>query len=101
MALLPAIAVEEVPHGSVREVTLNGRSYAICNTEGAYFAVSGDCPHRNGPLGHGAVHGYWLVCPWHLWEFDVRNGSSSMSPDCAIATYPIEVADGIIRIDVP
>lgn len=102
MASIPAISVQEVPPGTVREVLVSGRTYAVCNTEGAYYAVSGDCPHRNGPLGHGAVHGYQIVCPWHLWEFDVRTGVSEFAPDCPIATYPVTVNDdGMIHIELP
>lgn len=90
MPSAPALKVEEVPPGSVREAVLNGRSYAVCNVEGKLYAVSGDCPHRDGPLGHGALHGYYVVCPWHAWEFDVRTGECDAGPGCTIATYAVE-----------
>jgi nitrite reductase/ring-hydroxylating ferredoxin subunit len=61
--------------------------------------VSGDCPHRDGPLGHGALHGYTLVCPWHGWEFDVRTGECSAGIDCRVGAYAVEVRDGEIWIE--
>src|SRR3954447_12096664 len=100
MTCLPALPVEQVPPGTVREAIIEERSYAVCNVDGELFALSGDCPHRNGPLGHGALHGHQLLCPWHLWEFDVRTGECDMRPDCAIATYPVIVRDGVIFIQV-
>ncbi len=96
-----AISVSDLPPGTVREVIHNDRTYAVCNVEGAFFAVSGDCPHHNGPLGHGAIHGHQVVCPWHLWEFDVRTGRSDFAPDCVIATYPTHVDGGAVHITLP
>jgi nitrite reductase/ring-hydroxylating ferredoxin subunit len=52
-----------------------------------------------GPLGHGALHGYTLVCPWHAWEFDVRTGESSAGLDGRIATCAVSVCDGEICIE--
>jgi nitrite reductase/ring-hydroxylating ferredoxin subunit len=92
--------LSDVPPGSVREFRIEGASYAVCNVDGRIFAVSGDCPHRDGPLGHGALHGYTLVCPWHAWEFDVRTGESDAGPGCRIATYPASVVDGTICLDI-
>jgi len=96
----PALPLDHLSPGTVREAIIEDHAYAICNVEGNLFAVSGDCPHRNGPLGHGALHGYSLVCPWHLWEFDVRTGESDLRPDCTIATYPVTVEDGTIFLQV-
>jgi nitrite reductase/ring-hydroxylating ferredoxin subunit len=92
--------LSDVPVGSVREVRIGGKSFAICNAGGQIYAVSGDCPHREGPLGHGALHGFQLVCPWHAWEFDVRTGECDMGPGCRIATYPASVVDGGIDLEV-
>jgi nitrite reductase/ring-hydroxylating ferredoxin subunit len=93
--------LSDLPPGSVREVRIETRSYAICNAGGNIYALSGDCPHREGPLGHGALHGHQLVCPWHAWEFDVRTGECDMGPGCRIATWPASVVDGGIHIDIP
>jgi nitrite reductase/ring-hydroxylating ferredoxin subunit len=92
--------LSDLPPGAVREVRIGTCSYAVCNAEGSIYAVSGDCPHREGPLGHGALHGHILVCPWHAWEFDVRTGECDAGPGCRIGTYPVSVADGGIHIDI-
>ncbi len=75
--------------GQVSEVVVNGKTFAVCEVEGEVFAIDGICPHRGGPLAHGALHGHVLVCPWHAWEFDCRKGG-----------VPIQVVDGDIYLDV-
>lgn len=99
MAALRLISLNEVPPGAVRESRAGGRSWAVCNIEGDIRVVSGECPHRDGPLGHGALHGYTLVCPWHAWEFDVRTGECSVGPGCRIGTYPVTLRGGDVYIE--
>lgn len=100
MLSMRLIEVDEVPPGAVREVRAGSYSYAVCNVDGSIFVVSGDCPHRDGPLGHGALHGHTLVCPWHAWEFDVRTGECDAGPGCRIATYPSRIDNGAVYIDL-
>ena len=100
MAALCLGPATDVPPGAVREVRHGDRTWAVCNIDGDYRVVSGECPHRDGPLGHGALHGYTLVCPWHAWEFDVRTGDCNIGLDCRIGSYPVTVKDGDLYIEV-
>jgi nitrite reductase/ring-hydroxylating ferredoxin subunit len=99
MASVRLAEVADVPPGAVCEAEYGGQSFAVCNVDGEFFVVSGDCPHRDGPLGHGALHGTTVVCPWHAWEFDVRTGECFAHPDCRIATYTVSVHEGAIFIE--
>jgi nitrite reductase (NADH) small subunit len=100
MLTMRLIDLAEVPPGAVREARVGDRTYAVCNVDGQIYVVSGDCPHRDGPLGHGALHGHTLACPWHAWEFDVRTGECDIGRDCTIATYPVRIAGGAVHIEV-
>jgi nitrite reductase (NADH) small subunit len=75
-------------------------SYAICNAGGELHALDGFCPHAGGPLGHGALHGFTLVCPWHAWEFDCRTGANEFDPDVIVPKFPVKIDGGDILIDV-
>ena len=99
MASVRLIDVTDVPTGSVREAHYAGVSFAVANVDGEFFVISGDCPHRDGPLGHGALHGTTLVCPWHAWEFDVRTGECADREDCRLGTYPVVVQEGAVFIE--
>ncbi len=98
MPLVPAQLLADVPPGSMAEFELGEATFAICNVSGVIHCVDGTCPHAGGPLAQGALHGPTIVCPWHSWEFDVRNGQGE---DCSIKTYPITIEAGRILIQLP
>ena len=89
---------ERLPEGSVCEVRLGERVLAVCKAEGRYYAVSGVCPHAGGPIGHGALHGYALVCPWHAWEFDCRTGACDFNSS-RLETFDVSVVEGEVWVD--
>jgi nitrite reductase (NADH) small subunit len=38
------------------------------------LAAQAFCPHLEGPLFEGTLHGDEIVCPWHQWRFSLRSG---------------------------
>ena len=87
--------------GEMMEVNVGGVPYAICNVAGTLHALQGVCPHRGGPLGHGALHGTTVVCPWHAWEFDCVTGANDMDPQFNVLTVPVSVINSDIFLDLP
>lgn len=83
--------VGELPVGRARRVEVGGRDLALFHTSRGFFATDGRCPHRGGPLAEGDVIGDEIVCPWHLWGFNLGNGACAGSPEIAIATYEVRV----------
>src|SRR5436853_37901 len=75
--------------GQMAEFVFNGTPYVLCHVDGQVYAMNGICPHRGGPLIHGALHGHTVVCPWHGWEFDCREGG-----------VPVHVQDGDIYLEL-
>jgi nitrite reductase/ring-hydroxylating ferredoxin subunit len=73
---------------------------AVCNVAGEIHVVEGVCPHRGGPLGHGALHDKWLVCPWHAWEFDCTTGQNDYDPNCIVRKYSAKREGDEILVDV-
>jgi nitrite reductase/ring-hydroxylating ferredoxin subunit len=100
MPLVKALSLAELPSGSVREVTIEGNAYALCNVDGEIHAMGGVCPHRGGPLGQGALHGATLVCPWHAWEYDCRTGANDFNPDIKLPKYAVAVQGDDVLIEV-
>jgi nitrite reductase (NADH) small subunit len=100
MAFVKVGTIAQVPPGSVMEARVGQEAYAICNVDGELHALEGFCPHAGGPLGHGALHGFTLVCPWHAWEFDCRTGANDFDPDIVVPSFPVKVEDGEILIDL-
>jgi nitrite reductase/ring-hydroxylating ferredoxin subunit len=41
-----------------------------------------------------------VVCPWHQWEYNVRTGENVGDSSLRVATYPVQVEAGDIKIAV-
>ena len=67
------------PREDMRE-SASGR-IALYHTRSGFFATENTCPHRGGPLGEGDLIGDEIVCPWHLWGFDVADRRLSGQPE--------------------
>jgi nitrite reductase/ring-hydroxylating ferredoxin subunit len=94
-------SVAELPPGSVRELTLDGRKLAVCNVGGELRAIGGSCAHRGGPLGQGVLQDDLLICPWHAWGFDTRTGASDVNPEIKVPTYECRVEAGELLVRAP
>jgi len=91
-------AVAELSDGQARVVEMNGRSVAVFNVAGRYYAIDNVCPHRGGPLGEGDVEGNIVVCPWHGWRWDVTTGANANNPAVKVGCYPVTVEQGTIFV---
>jgi nitrite reductase/ring-hydroxylating ferredoxin subunit len=88
--------VGELGDGQARVVDVEGRTLALFNVAGTFYAMDNECAHRGGPLGEGDLEGAVVVCPWHAWRWDVRTGRNGNNPAVAMTCYPVRVeADGI------
>jgi nitrite reductase/ring-hydroxylating ferredoxin subunit len=94
-------SVAQLVPGSVMEASVGEDRYAICNVAGRIHALAGICPHRGGPLGQGALNGVNLTCPYHAWEFDCRTGAHDFNPAVVVRTFPVQIVDDEILIDIP
>jgi nitrite reductase (NADH) small subunit len=92
---------EELPAGSVRLLEAAGRRVAVGNAGGELFALDDTCLHRGGSLACGYLDGEVLICPMHWWRYDVRSGRRLGQPELAVASYPVRVVDGEVRVTVP
>ena len=100
MPFIKVGSVRTLPPGEMTEVVVGSETYVICNVNGTVHAVSGVCPHRDGPLAQGALHGHRLVCPWHAWEWDCRTGRSLHYPDQSIPRYEVRLEGDDILLQV-
>jgi nitrite reductase/ring-hydroxylating ferredoxin subunit len=101
MAFIPAGKLSDLPPGALTEVTIGDKQVAVCNVGGQVHALEGVCPHRGGPLGHGALHEKMIVCPWHAWEFDCTTGQNDYDAAVRVATYAVRIEEDEILIDLP
>jgi nitrite reductase (NADH) small subunit len=101
MPLLKVKPLAEFAPGEVTELEVGEALYAVCNIDGKLHCVSGTCPHAGGPLAQGTLHGNYLVCPWHGFEFDCRSGLNDDDEGMKLETYRVVVQDADIFVDLP
>ncbi|MGH7334013.1 MAG: Rieske (2Fe-2S) protein [Candidatus Rokuibacteriota bacterium] len=92
--MIHVAAVADIRPGAGREVSAAGKTLALFNVDGAYYAVDSTCPHRGGPLAEGDLDGHVVGCPWHGWAWDVTSGASANNPAVRIGCYPVVVEEG-------
>src|SRR5262249_44336344 len=56
MSFVDVGSADSLPAGSVKEVIVGRKIFAVCNLDGVLHALDGICLHRGGPLGHGQLH---------------------------------------------
>ncbi|HEV2284126.1 MAG TPA: Rieske (2Fe-2S) protein [bacterium] len=103
--------LSELPPGSRRIVTVDGRSIGVFNIRGRFYALRNRCPHQGAPLCRGRIKGTTLParpyeylygredeiiqCPWHGWEFEITTGRTYFNPHrMRVKTYDVTVERG-------
>ena len=96
-AVCRADAIEE---GRAKVARLStGDRVAVFRHEGKLSAISNACAHQNGPLGEGRIIDGCVTCPWHGFQYDVRNGRSPAPFTEKVPTYRLRVRDGLVEVD--
>jgi len=97
---VPVARFEDLAPGIPRHVKIGKRDLAIIRVGDEVFALSNLCRHAFGPLSDGFADGYSLMCPWHGWRYDVRDGTTD-HPNADVATFPVIVRDDLVYVSVP
>jgi nitrite reductase (NADH) small subunit len=94
-------AVADVPPGEGRVVEAQGKTLALFNVDGAFYAIDNTCIHRGGPLGEGDLEGRVVSCPWHAWRWDVTTGANVNNPAVKVACFAVAVERGDVFAELP
>lgn len=89
--------VTEFEERRAKIVRLGNRTVGIFRIKDEYYALRNHCPHQGAPLCAGTVlpaltadstgrveideETWFVACPWHGWEYDVRTGQSYFGAD--------------------
>lgn len=87
--------LEDIPRAGSRVVDFDTVRLAVFRTASdEVFAVKDQCPHRNGPLSQGIVHGNQVTCPLHGFKIDLASGEAVLPDKGCVRTYATKVEDG-------
>ena len=94
-------STSEIPDRGAKCVEVDGRTIAVFNLSGSYYAIDDECSHAGGPLSDGCVEGDEVECPWHGARFNVKTGAACCAPAAdGQATYPVRVSGDDVEVEV-
>ena len=95
-----SLKLENVPVGESRCIELGEVQIGLFRNPDGLFAIDNVCPHRGAPLHDGIVTDGVVTCPWHQWQFQLDDGVCQNIPKVRITTYPVEIRDGAIWVNL-
>lgn len=94
-------ALADIPRkGSVLLETKQGNIAVFRSETDEVFALFDQCPHKQGPLSQGIVHGSKVTCPLHNWVIDMQSGEATGPDTGCTHTYDTKVENDIVFISL-
>lgn len=91
--------LDDIPVRGARVVRTESGCIALFRTaEQEVFALDDKCPHKNGPLSQGIVHGRSVTCPLHNWVISLETGKALGADQGQVRTIPLKVENGTISV---
>lgn len=119
MSWTPVALEAEFTPGKPRMVAFGKRTVGVYREGGEYYAILNFCPHMGAPLCQGGILSRpvtggkpgdpqgrdleepVLRCPWHRWEFRLRDGTPMAPISQKVRTFPVRVVNGCVEVDLP
>jgi nitrite reductase (NADH) small subunit len=84
--------IDDIPVRGARCVnTPQGRIAVFRTADQQVFAIEDQCPHKQGPLSQGIVHGNAVTCPLHNWVISLETGRAQGADEGAVRTIPVKI----------
>src|SRR5256712_6543157 len=93
------LPIDALPREGGRLFSYLDKRLALFRTPQGVFATDNRCPHEGYALVRGDVREDVLTCAWHNWKFELGSGQCLFGGE-NVRTYPVEVRDGQVWIDV-
>ncbi len=93
--------VSDLTPGSMKTVIISGgKSLALANVDGEFFAIDDTCTHEQCSLGtEGALDGSVVICGCHGANFDVTTGKVLALPaPTDVASYEVKIENGQVFV---
>ncbi len=98
---VPAMNASDLAEGSMTAVDVKGVHVLVSRIGGEVYAVSGTCTHEEADLGRGFMMEDRVVCPLHLSQFDLKDGSVLNAPATVpLQRFNVKIEGGTIFVEV-
>lgn len=97
---LDVCAADAIEAGMAGTVPVEGgEEIAVFHTMGGeFYALVNKCPHKQGPLSQGIVHGDSVSCPLHNWRISLKSGEAQGDDTGCTPTIPLKVEAGRVLL---
>lgn len=91
----------DIPQQGSRVIkTSTGEIALFRSVDDQVFALDNRCPHKEGQLSQGIVHGRRVTCPMHNWVIALETGEA-IAPDTGCAhRHEVRVTHGVVFLEV-
>jgi nitrite reductase (NADH) small subunit len=94
-------AIADIPVQGARLVKTARGCIAVFRTgANEAHAILDRCPHKDGPLSQGIVHGTSVTCPLHNWVIDLKTGEALGADTGSVPVIPLAIEAGRIFLDL-
>ena len=95
------VELENIPVLGARVVKAPDMDIAVFRSnDNQVFAVRDACPHKQGPLSQGIMHGFSVTCPLHNWKINLKSGEALAPDEGCVNVFPVKVEDGIVYLQL-
>ncbi len=74
----------------VSPISFNNLPLLLVKHADQFYLVKNKCPHQGIKLDHAKCENGFIVCPWHHYGFDLKNGRGG---GLYLDNYPLEKRD--------
>ncbi|HET6608882.1 MAG TPA: nitrite reductase small subunit NirD [Rhodopila sp.] len=93
-------ALDDIPRCGARTVTTPAGDIAVFRTgSNEVFALLDLCPHKQGVLSQGIVHGRNVTCPLHGWVISLETGKAHEPDVGCTRRFAAHVENGRVFLD--
>jgi nitrite reductase/ring-hydroxylating ferredoxin subunit/multimeric flavodoxin WrbA len=106
MEFVPVLNLSELHSNSQRLLTIEGiGTIVLFNYDGEITALGSSCLHKGGPLDEGNVEkkyegSYYVTCPWHGWEYNIKTGKAPLGYEDQQSVYDVLIKDEKIFVSM-
>jgi nitrite reductase (NADH) small subunit len=91
------IRLDQIPILGSRVVKIDTVNIAIFRGKNdTIYAIKDACPHKQGPLSQGIMHGDSVTCPLHNWKISLTTGKALGANEGCTHIYNTKVENGEI-----
>jgi len=95
-------ALEEIPPRGARTVKTTHGDIALFRTsDDEVYALRDQCPHKQGPLSQGIVHGASVTCPLHNWVISLATGEGQGLDVGCTPRFAVRLEKGRVLLALP